>query len=67
MRIVELSSIYDEERSKASYGKLVDRVISAVGYEINTAALKLTYQDIDDDAVVVSSTQELTLAIRQFF
>jgi SPRY domain len=67
VRIVELSSIYDEERSKASYGKLVDRVVSAVGYEINTAALKLTYQDFEDDAVVVSSTQELTHAIRQFY
>jgi PB1 domain len=67
MRIVELSSIFDEERNKVSYGKLVDRIVAAVGYDINAETLKLTYQDFEDDAVAVSSTQELTHAIRQFY
>jgi hypothetical protein len=42
-------------------------IVAAVGYDINTTALKLTYQDFEGDGVVVSSTKELTYAIRQFF
>jgi hypothetical protein len=67
IRIVELASIFDEELNKASYEKLVDLIVAAVGFDFNTNALKLTYQDYDNDAVVVSSTRELTYAIRQFY
>jgi SPRY domain len=61
MRIVELSSIIDEERT------LVDHIVAVVGYDINAVALKLTYQDLEGDAVVISSTPELTYAIRQCY
>jgi SPRY domain len=50
-----------------SYEKLVELITAAVGYDFNTKALKLTYQDFDNDTVVVSSTRELTYAIRQVY